>query len=114
MNTLTAAATAAEIAAAATAYNSEYPEAAAEIAAGTATWNVTATLADGRGWELLITVAPVVVLPDGGIAFAEDPRPVRIRRHDGRATVEDIVKRNTRRLGIAGAVVPVRVVNRCR
>jgi hypothetical protein len=99
----------AQILAAATAYNADYPEAAAEIAAGTPALHVFIGANDSLGRSYRFVVSPVVVLADGGHAGAADPVVVMVRRRDGRERMADRAETIARRTFPTDASIPVLV-----
>lgn len=102
--------TAEQITSAALAYNAEYPEAEAEILAGTPSIRVMVSNADRNGWNLNATVVPVVEFASGKMAYAADPTLYTLRHRDGRLSREETARRASRYLGVQGAKVPVKFV----
>jgi hypothetical protein len=104
--------TAQTITADALAYNSEFPEAAAEIEAGTPVVRVMLHDEDRNGWQIRAVVCPGVIAEDGGWIGAGEPVVKSLRRFDGRLTKTETARRASKSLGIVGAGVPVEFVER--
>ena len=85
--------TADKIKAAAVIYNAEYPEAAAEIAAGEAIILITAHNADNYGKRVRLVVNEGVRAADGGFIASADPGASTVDRRDGRLTKTMVAER---------------------
>lgn len=86
--------TAADIRTAALIFNAEYPEAAAEIAAGTVEVLVTVGNTTGTGWNLQAVVQPGVRLPNGQWAGAyENNATIEFKARDGRMPREQLAEK---------------------
>lgn len=96
------------IRAAAAAYNADYPEAAAEVAAGTPAVLLLARPVGAAGAKFSATLAAIVIAPDGGHIYAGEPVVVAsgAARRDGRTSTTA----NARRLApVAAALRTVQV-----
>ena len=107
MTALTA--TADQIRAGALEYNREYPEAAADVAAGEPQVLVIVSGEDAYGRRVRVVIAPIVQSP-GGDVYAADPVCHVINRGDGRITKRAAAERNSKRLGLTGVQVPIRFI----
>lgn len=86
--------TADEIRTAAIAFNAEYPEAAAEIAAGTAEVLVTVGTTTSSGWNLRAVIQPGVRLANGQWAGAyERNATIDFKARDGRVPREELAQK---------------------
>lgn len=98
--------TPATIKAAALVYNADYPEAAAEIEAGTPVLDVAVAYADkactGRLFRLISTFG--VTAPDGGFIAAGEPQVITVGRRDGRVPMTDTARRRFARQATAAGV----------
>lgn len=99
--------TASSIKAAAADYNSDYPEAAAEIEAGT-TLRIFADYADNFGRRVRMIVEYGVRAADGGWIGAGEPDAQIFRSLDGRIGPDDQARRRFARL-IRDSAVPVEI-----
>jgi hypothetical protein len=97
-----------EIKQAANLYNSEYPEAAAEIEAGEAVIRLIACYADNYGRQVRFIFEPGVVAPDGGFIGAGLGWNTTHRSLDGRLGPDDQARRRFARM-IRESTVPVEV-----
>jgi hypothetical protein len=100
--------TADSIKTAAKAYNSDYPEAAAEIDAGVAILLINARYADNYGHRISVVIDYGVRAQDGGWIGADMIELRTYRSLDGRVGPDDQARRRLARL-IREAEVPVEI-----